>query len=47
VSRMEQSRSGITLKWVGIDNKMETTLASARALCLDLLSHVRLHISGG
>jgi len=26
---------------------METTLASACALCLDLLSHVRLHISEG
>jgi len=26
---------------------METTLASAHALCLDLLSHVQLHISEG
>jgi len=26
---------------------METTLVSACALCLDLLSHVRLHISEG
>jgi len=26
---------------------MGTTLASAHALCLDLLSHVRLHISEG
>jgi len=26
---------------------MGTTLASARALCLDLLLHVRLHISEG
>jgi len=29
------------------DNKIETTLASARALCLDLLSRVWLRISGG
>ena len=47
LSRTGQSRSGITLKWIGIDNKMGTTLVSARALCLDLLSCVRLHISGG
>jgi len=39
--------SGVTLEWKGFDNKMETTLASARALCLDLLSHVWLRISGG
>jgi len=31
----------------GIDNKVGTTLASARALCLDLLSRVWLCISGG
>jgi len=29
------------------DNKIGTTLASARALCLDLLLRVWLHISGG
>jgi len=31
----------------GFDNKKETTLASARALCLDLLLRVWLRISGG
>jgi len=44
-SRLELS--GITPKWMGFDNKVGTTLASARALCLDLLSHVWLRISGG
>ena len=40
--------SGITLEWKGVDNKSgETTLASACALCLDLLLHVWLCISGG
>ena len=39
--------SGITPEWVGFDNKMGTTLASAHALCLNLLSHVWLYISGG
>jgi len=39
--------SGITLEWVRFDNKMRTTLALARALCLNLLSHVWLRISGG
>ena len=40
--------SGITLEQKGVDNKSGgTTLASARALCLNLLSHVWLHISGG
>jgi len=40
--------SGITPEWKGVDNKSEgTTLASARVLCLDLLSRVRLCISGG
>ena len=39
--------SGITLEWKGVNNKSGgTTLASARALCLDLLLHVWLHISG-
>jgi len=39
--------SGITLEWKGVDNKSGgTTLASARALCLDLLSCMWLHISG-
>jgi len=50
VAEQEQSRpelSGITLEWMGFDNKVGTTLASARALCLDLLSRVWLHISGG
>ena len=51
--RAEQERSdpewgGITLEWEGIDNKSGgTTLASARALCLDLLSRVWLYISEG
>jgi len=40
--------SGITLEWQGVDNKSGgTTLALARMLCLDLLSCVWLHISGG
>jgi len=40
--------SEVTPEWKGIDNKSGgTTLASARALYLDLLSHVWLHISGG
>jgi len=40
--------SRFTPEWKGIDNKSKgTTLASARALCLDLLSHVWLYISGG
>jgi len=48
----EQERSGLESGGnysgiEGFDNKIGTTLASARALCLDLLSHVRLHISGG
>jgi len=30
-----------------LTTKWGTTLASARALCLDLLSHVQLHISEG
>jgi len=43
-----RSRSRVTLEWKGFDNKSEgTTLASACALCLDLLSCVWLHISGG
>jgi len=38
----------ITPEWEGIDNKSGgTTLASARALCLDLLLRVWLYISGG
>jgi len=41
------SRSGVTPEWKGFDNKIGTTLASARVLCLDLLSCVWLHISGG
>jgi len=39
--------SGITPEWMGSDNKVGTTLVSARALCLDLLSCVWLRISGG
>jgi len=42
-------RSGVELLqngW-GFDNKIGTTLASACALCLNLLSRVWLHISGG
>jgi len=39
--------SRVTPEWKGIDNKSgKTTLASARALCLNLLSRVRLRISG-
>jgi len=50
---MEQEQSdlewsGITLEWKGANNKSgRTTLVSACALCLDLLSCVWLHISGG
>ena len=40
---VEWNYSGIE----GFDNKVETTLASARALCLNLLSRVWLRISGG
>ena len=40
--------SGITPEWKGVDNKNGgTTLASARALCLDLLLRVWLRILGG
>jgi len=42
-----QSGSRVTSEWKGFDNKMGTTLASAHVLCLDLLSHVWLRISGG
>ena len=36
------------LEWKGVDNKSRgTTLASARVLCLNLLSCVWLRISGG
>jgi len=46
--RSDPEWSGITPEWKGVDNKSgRTTLASARALCLDLLSHVWLRISGG
>ena len=42
------SRSRIIPEWKGVDNKSRgTTVASAHALCLDLLSHVWLCISGG
>jgi len=44
-SSLEWSR--ITPEWKGVDNKSgETTLASACALCLNLLSHVWLCILG-
>ena len=40
--------TGITLEWKEFDNKSGgTTLASAHVLCLNLLSRVWLHISGG
>ena len=40
--------SGVTPEWKGFDNESGgTTLASARVLCLDRLSHVWLRISGG
>ena len=46
--RSDPEWSGITLEWKGVDNKSGgTTLASAHVLCLDLLSHVWLRISGG
>jgi len=42
------SGDGITPEWKGVDNKSGgITLASAYALCLDLLSCVWLRISGG
>jgi len=42
------SGSGVTPEWKRVDNKGGgTTLASARALCLDRLSRVWLRISGG
>ena len=45
-SDLEWSR--ITPEWKGVDNKSRgTTLASACALCLDLLLCVWLRISGG
>ena len=50
VSSTEQSGpelSGITPEWMGFDNKVGTTLALARVLCLNLLLHVWLRISGG
>jgi len=38
----------IAAEWKGINNKSGgTTLASAHVLCLDLLPHVWLRISGG
>jgi len=51
--RVERERSDpewsrITPEWKGVDNKSGgTTLALARALCLNLLSHMWLRISGG
>ena len=44
-SDLEQSK--ITPEWKEVNNKSGgTTLASALALCLNLLSHVWLYISG-
>jgi len=43
-ARVERSDSGIEGVW---QQSGGTTLASARALCLDLLLHVQLRISGG
>ena len=44
-SDLEWSR--VTPEWKEVNNKSRgTTLASARVLCLDLLLHVWLHISG-
>jgi len=41
-------RSGMEiLRNKRFDNKIGTTLASARVLCLGLLSHMWLRISGG
>jgi len=46
--RSDPEWSGVTPEWKGVDNKSGgTTLASAHALCLDLLLCVWLHISGG
>ena len=48
VERDRVGRSGMEILWnERFDNKIGTTLASACALCLDLLSHVWLRISGG
>jgi len=48
IVRDVRSGSGVTPEWKRVDNEGEgTTLASARALCLDRLSRVWLHISGG
>ena len=43
----DPEQSGVTLEWKGFDNKMGTTLVSARALCLNLLLRIWLRISGG
>ena len=46
--RSDLEWSEVTPEWKGFDNKSGgTTLASACALCLDLLSHMWLRISGG
>jgi len=46
--RSDPEWSGVTPEWKRVDNKGGgTTLASAHALCLDLLSRVWLRISGG
>jgi len=46
--RSDPEWSGITPEWKEVNNKSEgTTLASACALCLDLLSRMWLYISGG
>jgi len=47
-NRMEWAGVGWNYSRIeGFDNKVGTTLASARALCLNLLLRVWLHISGG
>ena len=47
MERSDMEWSGIAPEWKGVDNKSGgTTLASARALYLDLLLHVWLRISG-
>ena len=46
--RSDPDWSGVTPEWKRVDNEGEgTTLALARALCLDRLSRVWLRISGG
>jgi len=46
-NRITQSRAELFQSGRELTAKMGTTLASARALYLDLLSHMWLYISGG